>query len=246
MDTGQGMGVSAVLAIDTSTEVGVVCLTVDGRVVAEIGARVRARQGEVLMPHVVRVLELGGLAPADLDLLVVGLGPGSFTGLRIGVATAKGLAVATGKPLVGVSSLAAIASGVAGATTVVTALEAHKGEIYAAAYGLAGGVPVEVVAPLSAELPAVVAALEQGLGRAGADASVAVVGEGADRLLAAIGADWAFRASQIADAPRGAQVARLGVLAHGRSGPADRARLEPIYVRSSDAVLPSRPLHLGD
>src|SRR5690606_3548539 len=115
----------------------------------EVGARVQARHGETLFPLLAFALEHAGLARTDVDLLAVGIGPGSFTGTRIGVATAKGLAVALDRPLVGVVSLAAIARGAPGAW-IVPVVDAHKGEVYAAAYERVGPALVERIAPFHA------------------------------------------------------------------------------------------------
>lgn len=93
----------------------------------------RPAHGRELMTAVARVLELGGAGFDDLDAIAVGRGPGGFTGLRIGIATARALAQSTGVALRGVSSLAALAAGIP-APLALALIDAHRGELFAALY----------------------------------------------------------------------------------------------------------------
>jgi tRNA threonylcarbamoyladenosine biosynthesis protein TsaB len=231
-----------VLALDTSTFLGTVAVLRDGTLLSELSASVRASHGETLLPHVERALTLAGVSLGQVDLLAVGIGPGSFTGVRIGVATAKGLALAEGKPLVGVTSLRALARGIGpGSGLAVPLLDAHKGEVYAAAYALGGqGELLEVVAPFHAE-PAVAAGR---LRLAAGDQTLWLAGDGLDRhgsaLLDPLG-ERVVRAPRFSDVPRAACLAHEGELMFMRTGPSDLARLEPMYLRPSDAKLPAIP-----
>lgn len=229
------------LAMDTSTFVGTVGVVKEGELLAEWSASVRATHGETLLPHVAKVLELAGLPLADIDALAVGIGPGSFTGVRIGVATAKGLALAQQKPLVGVTSLRVLARGlVAGTALCAPLIDAHKGEVYAALYELdAEGALVERLAPFHAppeEAGARVraAAGEQPFGIAGN--ALARYGES---LRAALG-PHARRAPTFCDVPRAACLAHEAELQLQSHGPSDLASLEPMYLRPSDAKLPTQ------
>ncbi len=227
-----------VLAVDTATETGSVAILADGIVLAEIGARVSALHGETLMPHVERVLASAGLTPADLDLLAVGLGPGSFTGVRIGVATVKGLAIALGRPIVGVRSSRVIARAAFGALRVV-ATDAKKNEVFASAFeaGADGrltsriedvhGAPAEVGARFRAAL---------------GEAPIVVVGSALRTqpgFLLALG-PLARGAPPAWEQPRAAILAVEAAEAHAIRGPDDLASLEPAYVRGADATLPGR------
>ena len=143
-----------VLALDTATPTLVAGLARwspdDGStVLAERAVPSGNRHAELLTPAIQGVLDDAGLAMGDLDAVVTGLGPGPFTGLRVGVVTAAALADARGLPVVGVCSLDAIGSG---ARTVVT--DARRREVYWAAYDAAGtrtGGP-DVVRPEDARL----------------------------------------------------------------------------------------------
>ena len=127
-----------VLALDTATPTLVAGLArwtpEDGvHVLAERAVPSGNRHAELLTPAIAAALDEAGLAMADLDAVVTGLGPGPFTGLRVGVVTAAALADARGLPVVGVCSLDAVGSG---ARTVVT--DARRKEVYWAAYDAEG------------------------------------------------------------------------------------------------------------
>lgn len=122
------------LALDTSSTVISAALVVDGVLVAE-RTDVVAHNRTGLLTMVDALFAGTDVRPTQLDAVAVGAGPGSFTGLRIGMATAKGIAFAIGKPLWAVSSLAALAEPVASADApTVAVLDARRGEVYAGAY----------------------------------------------------------------------------------------------------------------
>lgn len=139
-----------VLGLDTSTLTSGIAVVDDGRVLAEARHDASGHKSDLLVA-IDDVCKRAGVAPMQLDAIAVGAGPGSFTGLRIGMATAKGIAFATGKPLWVVSSLAALAWGHAG--FVVAVLDARKAEVYAGCYLDGALVDVERVLPPAAVAP---------------------------------------------------------------------------------------------
>ncbi len=120
-----------ILALETSTLTGSVALVEDGVLVGETLLGVSVRHSESLLPAIDRLLKDARLLSKDIDLYAVSTGPGSFTGLRIGLATAQGFGAAHGKPVIGISSLEGLAqnafyfSGV-----VVPVVNAFRSEVY--------------------------------------------------------------------------------------------------------------------
>jgi tRNA threonylcarbamoyladenosine biosynthesis protein TsaB len=216
------------LALDTSTARTSVALLVKGRVVAEAAARVGVHTAECLLPSVDRVLREAGLELDGVDAFGITLGPGSFTGLRIGLATVKGFALGSERPAVGISSLAALAGAAPeGPGPVLATLDARRGELYAAAFE-APGVRVAGVLPEGLFAP------EELAGRFGA---CRVVGEGAqvcgEALARALGPDAIFCEGE--PWPHARDVARLAWKALEAGEGSDPARLAPRYVRRAQA-----------
>jgi tRNA threonylcarbamoyladenosine biosynthesis protein TsaB len=124
-----------VLALDTSSTVGGVAVTRGAEVLGEETWHAGGRQTVQVMPAAIRLCERAGLSLADVSLVAVATGPGSFTGLRVGVSLAKGVAAARGVPLVGISTLDVVASQFRDTgRDLVTLVDAGRGQIYAAAY----------------------------------------------------------------------------------------------------------------
>jgi tRNA threonylcarbamoyladenosine biosynthesis protein TsaB len=128
-----------VLGVETSTMQGGVALVGPHGLVSEYTLNVAATHSERLLPAMDRMLQDAGLTLACVEGLAVSIGPGSFTGLRIGLSTVKGLAYATGLPVVGVPTLEALAWSVPYAgMPVCPVLDARKQEVYAALFRFAG------------------------------------------------------------------------------------------------------------
>jgi tRNA threonylcarbamoyladenosine biosynthesis protein TsaB len=135
--------------------------------------------GEILMPMIVAAMAEAGVGYSDLDRIAVTVGPGGFTGVRIGLATARGIALAAGRPVVGITSFAAVAAAVPApeqkGRTLVVALESKRAELFLQVFG-AGSAPLgepRLLAPeaAAAELP---------------DGSLLIAGDGAGRLASAL------------------------------------------------------------
>jgi tRNA threonylcarbamoyladenosine biosynthesis protein TsaB len=128
-----------ILAFDTATEVATSALVADGEVLGE-----RVSRAVTLLEDVDALLRQGGAHANEIEALAVGIGPGSFTGVRVGLATARGLALSLDVPVAGVSTLAALAAGAPGALPVI---DARRREIF-----VANGEP-RALAPAELELP---------------------------------------------------------------------------------------------
>ena len=129
------------LAFDTATDVATVALVRDGEPLGE-----RRSRAATVLADADELLRAGGLRPADLELLAVGFGPGSFTGVRMGLAAARGLGLALELPVAGVSTLEALAAGAPGAVPVI---DARRREVFA----LLGG-EARCIAPANLEIEA--------------------------------------------------------------------------------------------
>jgi tRNA threonylcarbamoyladenosine biosynthesis protein TsaB len=123
------------LLLDTTTGVTALAVAADERLLGESLLHTEKPHSERLLPLIEQTLKLCGLRAADLDLLVATQGPGSFTGIRIGIATAQGLAQALRIPVLGLTSLEAMSwAGWGREETTVVLLDARKSEWYTAAY----------------------------------------------------------------------------------------------------------------
>jgi tRNA threonylcarbamoyladenosine biosynthesis protein TsaB len=140
-----------ILALETATPYASVALLEGERLIAEVGASGARPHSARVLPAIHSLLELAGASVSDLGGYAVSVGPGSFTGLRVGVATVKGLAFGDAAPVAAVSTLEALASSACGSDRPVLAcLDARRGEVYAAAWS-AGG---EVLVPEGVHRPA--------------------------------------------------------------------------------------------
>ena len=124
-----------ILALETSAKAVSAAVSEDGKILASGYQDTGLTHSRTLMPIVEHILKNTGLTMADMDAVAVAAGPGSFTGIRIGVAAAKGLAFAADKPAAGVSTLAAMARNVAFADgLVICAMDARRNQIYNALF----------------------------------------------------------------------------------------------------------------
>ena len=216
-----------IAAIDTSTALGSVALFEDGVLVLEDAKRVSNAHGESLLPMVDALFTRAGWRPRDVQRWGVGVGPGSFTGVRIGVATAKGISIATGAELVGVSSLDAVAYGVAAGESeaIASVLDAMKGEVFLQVT-IAGRA---VIAP--EHLP--LATLGDRLA-AVACTKMWLVGDAAEKVTVSALPFAALRLDAPHDAPRASSVGRLALV----RAPEPADSIEPFYVRAPDITKP--------
>jgi tRNA threonylcarbamoyladenosine biosynthesis protein TsaB len=225
------------LALDTSTSAGSVAVGDGGRVLCEITLGISGQHSTALMPAVDAAVRWAGLTPRDLRGVVVGGGPGSFTGLRIGAATAKGIVSTLGVPMWAYSGLLGAAAGcaVGGAEgAVVCALfDARRRDVYAACYAFPdadGESTVEEVWGVEA-LP-----LEQVLERVRGRGPVVFTGDGALQHAEEIRREAsATVAPPHLALPRASSLLWLAARAPALGAVADPAGWEPEYVRASGA-----------
>ncbi|MBI5536215.1 MAG: tRNA (adenosine(37)-N6)-threonylcarbamoyltransferase complex dimerization subunit type 1 TsaB [Deltaproteobacteria bacterium] len=221
------------LTIDTASRLGTVA-TIDGdQILCELVSPHQTRHAECLLDLVGQVLEQAAWKLADLELIAVGMGPGSFTGVRVGMATAKGLALSTGLPVVGVVSLEAMAHAVRalrGPVRVAALLDAKKAEVFGAAYGADGA----GIAPPATFPRESVTAWLSGLDTDG-DAPMVICGEIAAELSLARERVVSHRTC---DLPSPGAIASLAQARWSADPISQIQSLEPLYVRPPDIRLP--------
>jgi len=227
--------VTLVLAVDTTHEFGSLALAGDslalagGGQVDEILLHAPAGFGQVLYAHLGRLLARHGVTPAMIDCFAAASGPGSFTGVRVGLACIKGLAEAVGKPAVAVGNLEAMAAfGTAPLRAVV--MDARRGEVYGAVYDEAGRmVSPEVVAPFPAWLRSLPDSLPDAMEFVSTDFTP----------FRASLAGTRFEDAAVVTAPRAlaAAIARIAAARWLRGEACDPAALDANYVRRPDAEL---------
>ena len=144
------MNVSGILlAMETSSDVCGIALTRDGQLISECRFRHAMHLSERILGEMDTLLKSSGVTLKEVDAFAVGVGPGSFTGTRIGVMTIKTLASVQGKPIYGINSLEALAAHYTGLqnVTVIPVLPCRPGTVFAALYDVSGTVPHALVAP---------------------------------------------------------------------------------------------------
>lgn len=228
-----------ILALDTSTPTASVAL-VGASGLCVLRTEPSRTHGPTVLLLIEEVLKEAGVAPEELAAVACGRGPGSFTGLRIGLATAKGLCFGLGVPLILPSSLEAVARAAPrqGPAVVVACLDARRQELFAAAWVLDDRAPhAECVLPLRAGGPAAIAAAVRALDTA---LPRLLVGNGVALYREQLTAALEDLASLPEDAPQTPDARVLAALAAQmleRGDVADLDSAEPDYVRPSDAEL---------
>ena len=224
------------LALETAADVCGVALHDGQSVVAEASLHVARRHSAALLPLCRSLLDASGRSVSDVTAVAVSAGPGSYTGLRIGASTAKGLCTASGAALVAVPTLDALASQAVphadAGSTIVAALPSRRGEVYAAAYRIQGGQLKALHPSGSLTLDALPA---DWLGHAEASS---FVGPAARTLAEAFGLAGAPVLSTDLVRPSATAVARLGAELLARGETADVAAFEPDYLKAFVATRP--------
>ncbi|MFU8819627.1 MAG: tRNA (adenosine(37)-N6)-threonylcarbamoyltransferase complex dimerization subunit type 1 TsaB [Desulfurivibrio sp.] len=222
-----------ILALETSGRCGSVALVDQAGCRAEYSLQSSRTHSRRLLEAVARLMAECQVEWDQLDGIAVGLGPGSFTGLRIGLASAKGLVLATGKPLLGISSLDALAGqGLPSPYPICALIDARKQEVFAAFYE--EGEQLQRVGEYLAITPADLAAR--------ITRPTLLIGSGAElyrHLLQEKLGELARFAPPALFFPRAAAIGHLALTEWQRQNFLDPGRAVPLYVRTSDAQLPS-------
>lgn len=225
-----------ILALETATLQGSVALMENETLIAEYSLNIRATHSERLLPAVSTALKDARWTLPDLDGLAISIGPGSFTGLRIGLSSIKGLSFATNLPIVAVPTLEAMAyQHWPGTARICPCLDARKKEIYTAFYSSNETGLVEHISPRAAEPRLFFEQLQ-----AHEQAPVLFLGDGAKvyrHLIDEFFADQALFAPPYASHPRAATVAFLGLRKLHNHQTEDVINLEPVYLRQSEAEI---------
>lgn len=222
------------LAVDTASEICGVALAVDGKVGCEIIVHHGTTHTKTVMQAVDAALKSCRLTIAQIDIFAVTQGPGSFTGLRIGISTVKGLAVAMNRPMVGVSSLGVLAHQAAGDTPLVCSLmDARRNEVYWSLYRRR----VNGLVPVVAEQVGPAIEIADHI-----DAECLLIGNGIRTCRLVLEPLLNERAQWAAEEHNGlrpAVLARLGWEKYLEDGGRDVNSVGPVYLRKSDAELKS-------
>ena len=229
-----------ILAIDTSTSMATVAIAIDERIAAESVFNTDRTLSARLIPEIERLLALAGLAVADIDLFAASTGPGSFTGVRGGIATVQGLALAGGKPCIGFSSLTLLAMNFPlAAHPICTLLDARKSEVYAALFDCSTTIP-------TAQIRDCVLPPERLLDLLGetTNAPILFCGDGAvryhDQIAERMGRQALFSPFPLNTA-HASNAAPLALHAFRKGEALEPSRLLPTYLRASEAEINRAP-----
>ncbi len=222
-----------ILGIDSSGNVAGVALVTDGVTTGEYTINHRKTHSETLLPMIDELLKMTETEPGSIDAVACASGPGSFTGLRIGAATVKGLCLALDKPVIAVPTLKGLAYGLSGASRLVCPLmDARRNQTYTALYDVSKELPVAVIEDCVAGIDEMIASINE-KGQA-----VIFTGDGcpvfADTVKELIEVPYSFAPAHL-NRQRAAAVAALGELlaAKGELIGADEFTLT--YLRKSQA-----------
>lgn len=220
-----------ILALDTSTQSASVALLENSELLYEININLGIHHSLVVLPALRDLCELSRVNIHNIDFFACTVGPGAFTGLRVGISTIKGIALAIGKPVVGVSTLAALAYNLINSHTLVCPmLDARKNEVYTALYGT----EPENTLIVKEQITDVREFLSN------IDDSTLFVGDGAlkhEKLIRDALPDRSFFASSVHRRVRAATVGLLGWEKYKKGEFLNPDAVAPVYLRLSEAEM---------
>jgi tRNA threonylcarbamoyladenosine biosynthesis protein TsaB len=230
-----GAGVGPVLGLDTAGTTASIAIVSHGKVIAEL-AQPAASHGVALPAAVAEVLGQGGITFQDLRGIAVGMGPGSFTGLRVGIAYAKGLILALGCALIGIPTFDCLAlaafekASPPDDTTICPIFDARKGEVYANLYRVSADRLDKISQPLVIKLQNLFPELTDG---------VILAGDSKAKEASLLLSERGMRSTVLDEAganSRGRYVAALGAERMARGVTDTPAIVEPLYIRTAEAT----------
>ncbi|MBR5124703.1 MAG: tRNA (adenosine(37)-N6)-threonylcarbamoyltransferase complex dimerization subunit type 1 TsaB [Clostridia bacterium] len=224
-----------ILALDSTAQVGSVALCQDETLIAEYTLNTGHTHSETLLPMVESVLKISGYTVDDVDLFVCTAGPGSFTGVRIGASTVKGMAFGKGKPCIGVSTLEALAlNGVALEGILCPAMNARRQQVYNALFDCNG----TSLSRLCEDRALAITELGEELTEKYPDRPVYLMGDGAKLVYDALRETMGERLILLPERlihQSGYNTAMAGLRLHREGVTTTDAELSPVYLRPSQA-----------
>lgn len=226
-----------ILAIETATTTGSIAIVEEKKVISEITLNIKATHSEKLMAAMDYLLKSSGLTLDEMDGIAVSTGPGSFTGLRIGLSAAKGLSYASGKPLFAIPTLDALASNMSFSRHLICpVLDARKGEVYTALYRSRGQYNEKNTDDLAVKPLELIDIINKTFSEQG----IVFLGDGVDvygnMLKEKLGTLY-HEAPLPLQIPRASNVAMLALERLERGDVDDPFTLVPRYIRKSEAEL---------
>ena len=222
-----------VLALDTATPAASAALVDGTRVVAECLLHGQKNHSERLLQIIDCLFEISGTGRDAIELIAVSVGPGSFTGLRVGISTAQGLAFALGRPLAGIPTLEVLAAqAVCGDMLLSPLIDARRQQVYAALYRRCGDALEQVRAPQALDPLTWVENLP---------GAAALIGSGAavyhEQIRSAALAKGCIMFSEYLGIPRASTVAMLAQAQYKKGGAGAPELVRALYVRPPDALI---------
>lgn len=220
-----------ILALDSTAGTGSVALCRDRKPIATLTLNTGNTHSETLLPSVETALKLGGMTTDDVDLFACSKGPGSFTGVRIGAATIKGIAFGKDKPCVGISTLEALAYNLRGFSGIACpVMNARRSQVYNALFRIENGTLTRLCEDRAISLADLAAELE-----AYGDTPIYLSGDGYDMTRVAL---WACNLQQTPEeliCQSGYSVAMCALAAYERGEQTTDTELVPTYLRLPQA-----------
>ena len=224
-----------ILALDSTAQVGSVALCEDETIIAEYTVNTGHTHSETLLPMVESILKIAGYTVDDVDLFVCTAGPGSFTGVRIGAATVKGIAFGKDKPCIGVSTLEALAlNGIAMDGILCPAMNARRQQVYNALFESDGS----AMTRLCVDRALAITELGEELKNRYPDCPVYLMGDGAKLVYDALAEDLGGRLRLLPERllhQSGYNTAQAGLRLYREGVRTTDAELVPVYLRPSQA-----------